>query len=472
MKKQQIILAVVLLGIIGSIAFWSLVDCAPFSPCIWSKPKKDPPLPKVILNFVGPWDSASDWAGIAERFKMYKKSAGIDVIINYRTINDQLNYEDIIREMQFEGNGPNIYSVFNSWVPRYSEKLKPMPAGTMTLEQYRDTYASVAYDDLVIGGEVYALPFYIDTPVLFYNQDKFLNEGYLKPPETWEEFKDYVEKLTVLEDVKVVLDEDEEKDEDEDEDGIITTEKRIKIAGAAIGGGSNVNRSQDILMLLIMQNNIQDNFENLVSFNNKGTFTAIKSYTDFTDPEKRFYTWNEDQMYSIDAFSQRKAAMMINYSHHIKTIKNQTGGTLKFKVAPVPQLDKNFKANYANYWVPVVPKTAPCRSAKKNVDCKALSWEFLNFAAQKENVKLYLNSINKAAANLELAQEQANNFSDMRSVSASQVFTAKSWSRPDDARADKILVEMIDSIITKDEDDKKDIFNAMQTVKGKIIQLN
>lgn len=466
MKKQQIILAVVLLGIVGFIAFWSLLDCAPFSPCIWSKPKKDPPLPRVILSFVGPWDSAANWAGIAERFQKYKRSAGIDVIIEYRTINDQLNYEDIIREMQFEGNGPNIYSVFHSWVPRYSEKLKPMPAGIMTLDQYRDTFASVASNDLIMGGNIYALPFYIDTPILFYNQDKFLNEGYLKPPETWDEFKDYAEKLTILEDVEVIL------DEDKDEDDIITTEKRIKIAGATIGGGSNVNRSQDILLLLIMQNNIQDNFENLVSFDNEGTFTAIKSYTDFTNPEKRFYTWNEDQMYSIDAFSQRKAAMMINYSHHIKTVKNQTGNTLNFKVAPVPQLDKNFKANYASYWVPVVPKTAPCRSAKKRVDCIALSWEFLAFAAQKENAKLYLNSTNKAAANLELAQEQANNFADTRSVSASQVFTAKSWRRPNDAKADKVLVEMIDSIITKDEDNNKNIFNAMQTVKDKIIQLN
>ena len=464
MKKQQIILAVVMLGIVGFIAFWSLVDCAPFSPCIWSKPKKNPPLPKVILSFVGPWDSAADWAGVAEKFQRHKRSAGIDVIVQYRTINDQLNYENIIREMQFEGNGPNIYSVFHTWIQRYSGKLKPMPVGTMTLDQYRNTYASVASDDLVIGGEVYALPFYIDTPILFYNQDKFLNEGYLKPPETWDEFKDYVEELTILEDIEVVL--------DEDEDNITTTEKKIKIAGATIGGGSNVNRSQDILLLLIMQNNIQDNFESLVSFNNEGTFTAIKSYTDFTNPEKRFYTWNEDQMYSIDAFSQRKAAMMINYSHHIETVKNQTGNTLNFKVAPVPQLDRSFKANYASYWVPVVPKTAPCRSAKIGVDCVALSWEFLAFAAQKENVKLYLDSTNKAAANLELAQEQANDFADTRSVSASQVFTAKSWSRSDNARADEVLVEMIDSIITKDEDNNESIFDAMQIVKNRIVQLN
>ena len=462
MKKQQILLFFALIIIIVAFVLLNMVHC--FSEaCPWEREKPEPDLPKVILTFVGPWDSASDWSGIAKRFNQYKKSSGIDVIIQYQTLSDQANYEDIIREMQFEGNGPNIYTIFNNWVPRYTGKLLPMPANMITLRQYQDTFAPVAYDDLVIGGKVYALPFYIDTPILFYNTDRFLNEAYRRPPETWAEFRNYAEKLTVfekkIESENILNDGKTEK----------LDEKKIEIAGAAIGGGSNVNRSQDILMLLVMQNNIKDNVDNLVSFNNRGTLTAIKTYTDFTDPEKRFYTWNEDQMYSIDAFTQRKAAMMINYTHHINTVNSKTGGALKFKVAPVPQLDMDYKVNYASYWVPVVPKTAPCRAAVK-VDCYALSWEFLNFAAQKENARLYLDSTNQAAANLELAAEQANTVNDMRSFSASQVPTAKSWSRSNEGQADKALVEMIDSIISKDE--KVEISNAMNIVKNEIIQLN
>jgi len=481
MTKNQIIIVVTLIVVVIIFFFLNIVHC--FSErCPWEKVPPPKSLPKVILTFVGPWDSAKDWADIAERFNRYKKSAGIDVVIQYKTLPDTLNYEENIREMQFENDGPNIYTIYHSWVPRYAEKLLPMPAGMITLKDYQDTYAKVAFDDLVIGGKVYALPLYIDTPILFYNQDKFFNEGYLRPPATWEEFKDYTEKLTILEEKKesgsglinneAVNETVDIKGVEKDNIGkIIQEEKKIKVAGAAIGGGSNVNRSQDILMLMIMQNNMEENFANQISFNNPGTFTAIKVYTDFTDPAKRFYTWNEDQMYSIDAFSQRKAAMMINYTHHIKTVQKQTGNTLNFKVAPVPQFNKNYKANYASYWVPVVPRTAPCRAAVK-VDCYALSWEFLNFAAQKENVKFYLDSTNTAAANLELAQQQANNFDDMRSVSASQVFTAKSWKRPDENLADKVLKEMINSIITKDKEEKKEIREAMNIAAREIVQLN
>ena len=453
MAKQKIFLIGAIILFIF-LVLWCMIGCPPFKKCPGTRPLPGPPPPRVILKIVGPWDSANDWAGIASRFNQYKRKEGngfLDVIIQYHRISDQFNYEDVIREMQFEGDGPNIYMIFNSWVPKYREKILPAPKTMINLSQFENTFARVTVNDLTTAdGNIYALPFYIDTPALYYNEDRFLNESLLKAPETWDEFKDYVEKLTIL-----------------DEDG------NIEKAGAAFGGGSNINRNQDILILLAMQNNFRrDDAKSLVSFNESGSVSAIKFYTDFTDPTKRFYTWNEDQMYSIDAFTQRKAAMMINYSHHINNVASKTGGTLKFKISPIPQLDKNYKVNYASYWVPVVPKIAPCRSAIGKTDCYDLAWEFLNFAAKKENVKLYLDSTNRAAANLQLAQEQASDFDDIRSVFASQIFTAKSWPHTNDEASDKALVEMIDSIITEDKDKKKTLNEAINIVKGKIRPLD
>ncbi len=445
MTRQRIILiAVVLLLLLTGV--WYITGCPPLKRCPFFKFKKPKPK-KVTLKFVGPWDNASNWSSIISKFNKYKKAEQngfLDVNIVYQKIGDPINYENIIREMQYEGDGPNIFMVFNTWIPKYKGRILPMPKRMMTLSQFKNTFAKVAVTDLTTpDGKIYALPFYIDTLALYYNKDMFLNEGYLKAPESWSEFQDYVEKLTVL-----------------DKEG------NIKRAGAAFGGGTNVNRSQDIIMLLAMQNNALSGEENLISFDNSGTAAAIKFYTDFTNPKKRFYTWNEDQMYSIDAFVQRKAAMMINYSYHIGNVINKTGGTLDFGIAPIPQLDKSKRVNYASYWVPVVAKKAPCRAERgAKVDCYQLAWEFLNFAARKENVKLYLDSVKRAAANLELAKEQSSNFDDMRSVFASQVFTAKSWYHPDDDKSDEVLVKMIDSIITTDQKKKKSIYDAMEEAK-------
>jgi len=460
MAKQKIILIIGILFFI-LITAWYVAGCFPLKKCPGSKPGAGSEPKIVILKFVGPFDTKENWAGIAERFnkfKMQENNGFLNVIIQYEMISDQINYENNVREMQFEGDGPNIFMMFNSWVsrPAYQEKLLPMPKEMMAVLQFENTFVNVAIEDLVLPDletsekRIYALPFYIDTPALYYNTDRFANEGLIKAPETWEEFKNYVEKLTIR-----------------DENG------NIEKAGAAFGGGENVNRSQDIIILLTMQNNFRQNVtENLTSLNNPQGIAAVKFYTDFADPAKRFYTWNEDQMYSIDAFAQRKAAMMINYSHHINNIISKTGGTLDFKIAPIPQLDKNYKVNYASYWVPVVPKIAPCRSADPKVNCYDLAWEFLNFAAKKENAKLYLDSTERAAANLELAKEQSSNYADIRSVFADQVFTAKSWEHPYDKESDKALLEMIDSIITKDETKKQTLTEAIIEAKKKVKSLN
>jgi len=457
MTKQKVFL-IGFISFVLLIVVWYIVGCPLASKCPFVRFQQEEP-PKVILTFVGHSDDDSDWREVFSKFNAYKKmpeNGFLDVIIKYERICNPVcdpgDYEDIVREKQFEDEGPNIFMAPSTWIPRYKDKILPAPKGMMNLAEFENTFARVTKNDLTDEeGNIYALPFYVDTLALYYDNDAFLNENLIKPPADWNEFEKYVERLTIF-----------------DKNGNLIR------AGAAFGGGSNINRSQDILMLLVMQNNIGDEkIENFVSFGNEGSSAAVNFYTDFANPEKRTYTWNEDQIYSIDAFTQKKTAMMINYSHHIENVTDKTSGNLNFKIAPIPQLDENNKVNYANYWVPVVPKKAPCgKEAKTDANCYSLAWEFLDFAAKKENAKLYLDSTEKPAANLELAQEQFTDFNDKRSVFAGQVFTARSWEHPNDLLSDKILVEMINSIITTNERLRENIFEAMLTAARYIDSLN
>lgn len=437
-------------------AAWFIAGCPlwPGEKCPLFRPTK-PAAQKVVLTFTGVYDSQKNWAEIISRFQDYKKrpeNGFLDVVIRYEEIKDTVNYEDIIFKRQFEDKSPHIFMIFNTWLPRYQHRLIPMPKGMMSAGEFESAFARVARGDLISDdGEIYALPFYIDTLALYYNEQMFFNEKLTKPPENWDEFRDYAAKLRAL-----------DKDTG-----------KIEVAGAAFGGGSgNINRNQDILMLLVMQYNAVygDKLPNLASFNtNSQAANAVKFYTDFTDSSKAFYTWNEDQIFSIDAFTNRKAAMMINYSHHIENVLNKTTGTLDFRIAPIPQISENKQINYANYWVPAVSrKSPPCAAAKDSkVDCYTLAWEFLNFAAKKENVKLYLKAANKPAANLELAREQYEDESNVISSFAGQVFTAVSWKHPDTVASDKALADMIDSIIIRDPSKKSAIAEAIAAIRQK-----
>lgn len=457
--KKLILLFIVLF--VFCVAGWYIIGCPGASKCPFVRfMEEDLPQPRSVdLSFIGPFDDKKEWNNIISKFNAYKRrpeNGFLDVQISYERVCNPIctvqDYDEVIKERQFKGNGPNIFMVFHTWIPKYKSEITSIPAGMMNVRQFESVFAKVAADDLIKDGKIYALPLYIDTLALFYNEDKFINERYFSYPKNWDEFRNYVEKLTKL-----------------NKDG------SIRVAGAAVGGGSNVARGQDLLMLLVMQNNMSYDYDNpisnLASFNNSKSESAVRFYTDFANPKKRFYTWSDDQIYSIDAFTQRKAAMMINYSYGIENIKTKTGDTLNFKIAPIPQLNSEIKVNYASYWVSVVPQYAAC-SWGTNIECQNLAWEFLDFVAKKENVELYLNVKNKPAANINIAEKQFLDYDNTRSQFAGQILFAKSWGNVDNAQSDKYLDEMIDSIIATDEEKKKTIKEAMGAIRSEVKGLN
>ncbi len=463
MTKPKIVLIVAILLFIFLVV-WFIIGCPPMKKCPGSKPPKENQ-PNVTLSFVGPFDTQRDWKEVFNKFNAYKKleqNGFLDVTIRYKALS--YDYENEVKKLQYHDEGPNIFMLFNPWLSEYKDDLLPAPQGMISLSQFKKTFAQVTADDFTTSdGKIYSLPLYVDTLALFYNADMLRQAGYTRPPANWDEFRDYVEKLRRF------------KKKESDENIIVQPENgdisQLEIAGATFGAGWNVNRSQDIVILLAMQNNINinRNEQRPLSFTNKGSKDAIKYYTNFTDPNKRFYTWSEDWMYSIDAFTQNKAAMMINYSHMIENIEEKTQGEVNYMIAAVPQLDENYEVNYAEYWSPVVPAKAPCQT-KEKINCYSLAWEFLNFAAKEENAKLYLDETDRPAANLQLARKQRDEYDGARSVFASQVLTAKSWVHPNTEKSDRVLVDMLDYLTGKDLDTKELTINEIIESYGRKIK--
>ena len=101
--------------------------------------------------------------------------------------------------------------------------------------------------------------------------------------------------------------------------------------------------------------------------------------------------------YSIDSFYQGEAAMMINYSHHIDTIKDKTP-YLNFGTSMVPQIKgREINVTYANYWVPTVS------IASENSEW---AWHFLQFLSTKDNASKYLEKSKRPASRRDLIDGQ------------------------------------------------------------------
>jgi len=380
-----------------------------------------------------------------------------NVKINYRKLRFEEYEGELIRALA-EDRGPDIFSVHNTWMKGYTDLISPMPdtvkltyqemkgtlkkelvvalrtEQTLSLRELTDSFVQVvpeyvvypATDAAGTKNRIYGLPLSVDTLALYYNKDILDAAGIPQPPATWEEFQADVVKLTKY-----------------------NANGGIAQSGAAIGTGSNVERSTDILSLLMMQSGAQMSdargqarFAETVSGPSGRSLPsadALRFYTDFANPTKEAYTWDKSFTGSFDAFVAGQTAFFFGYSYHDPLIKARAQ-KLNIGLAPMPQISEDLRAriNYANFWI---------ESVSKKSDNPDWAWDFIQFTAAEENVDSFLSAARKPTALRSLVLKQNEDF-DL-SVFADQVLSAQAWYNGNDATsAEKAMEKMIDSIVS------------------------
>ncbi len=432
--------------------------------CLSSKPKVK--LEPITLTYWRVWESPDVLNQIiADYHRLHP-----NITINCRKLRYE-EYEQTLLEAWAEGRGPDIFSIPADWVTKYSKFIYPLPPKikmvnikysgnalkktakivaeekrTITPDELRQKFVDVVFNDVVRYdpqskmNRIYALPLAIDTLALYYNRDMLDNAGIAKPPTNWEEFKEDVKKLIIQD-----------------------TEGNFIQSGAALGTADNIERSADILSLLMLQNGTKMIKNWRASFNqpletDKSYFPgveALRFYTDFANPAKEVYTWNSEMPNSLDAFIDGKVAFFFGYSYHLPIIQARAP-KLDFGVVPVPQIEGSLKqVNYARYWVETVS------SHSQNKDA---AWDFLQFATTSaKEVKTYLDAAKKPPALRELIDVQLENF-DLAPFTQ-QVLTAQDWYYGKDPLAvEEIFKEMIRMVNQGLLDYKKAINYAVERV--------
>jgi len=405
----------------------------------------------ITLKYWRVYDEEDAFDKIIKKYK----SLHSFVTIEYKKFRFD-EYEKELLNALAEDRGPDIFSIPSTWIAEYQNKIQPMPAQTtmvypvikgtlkkelipelrtvksLTLRELKNNFVDIVYDDVLLkkDGEekVYGLPLYMDTLAMYYNRDLLNNAGITKAPENWnKKFQETVKKLTK-----------------QNNKGLLIQ------SGVGMGGAENIERSADILALLMMQNGAVMSQGNSILFHeippgndrdyNPG-LGALQFYTDFANPAKEVYCWNNNLSSSIDLFTQGNLAMMFGYSYHLPTIKARAP-KLNFGIAKIPQIEGsgNQTKNFANYWVETV-------SAKsKHID---EAWDFVQFATRKEQAKTYLEKTKKPTALKSLVNEQIDDL-EIGSF-AEQVLTAKSWYHGKNAKAaEEAIDEMIELTVQGD----------------------
>ncbi len=362
--------------------------------------------------------------------------------LNYTQI-DPKNYYAALIDALASGQGPDVFYVGNRALPKYKNKIVPLnPAlfPNMTVSNFRDLYPMAAEQDLILGGQIYALPLYLDTMALIYNRDFFDQAGIVAPPKTWDEFQADVAALRQ-----------------------VNQNGQIVRAAAAIGGTEKtVEAGTDLLEFLMLQNGakmVSDNlssasFASGESGSNPG-IAAFNFYLQFANSTSRYYTWNEGQPNSVDSFAAGKTAMIFAYQSALAGIKNKSP-FLNFAVAPMPQLSvSDAVVNYPRYHGLVVSK----QSQNQN-----WGWDFVIYlATNTDSMTMYSGGHPPALRSL-----IAKKMSDLDlGLFARQALTARSWYQVDDAQVDSILNGAIQSVLSGAANSN----TALAQAQGQISQL-
>lgn len=404
------------------------------------------------LEIWGLFDNQDAFTSVIDNYKKINPNISE---ISYRKLSQDTYKKDLLEALA-SGQGPDIIMIQNNWLPSFGDKIIPAPPTVLTEQKFRNDFVDVAANDFIAQGKIYAVPLSVDTLGLYYNKDLFNEAGITAPPVNWSEFIDDVRKLTRV-----------------DKEG------EIMRSGAAIGTAYNINRSTDILNLLMLQNGTtmadsfsrQAMFDQLVKNGDESIFpgeNALNFYTQFAKNNSSIYCWNPRMHYSVDAFAEGKAAMMFNYSWHIDTIAAKAP-KLNFAVAPVPQLPNMPAVNYANYWGYAVAKnktTDPKQPLVTNDVRVGEAWSFLKFLAAKPDTAInvstnvagmqkptgatfdptvnYLEKTRKPSARKDLIEIQKND--SKVGIFAAQNLFAKSWYETDPDSIEAIFADMIDKV--------------------------
>lgn len=401
-------------------------------------PKKERCKP-AALEIWGVYDESEVFTDL---IKIYQKQNKC-VSIKYEKKNFA-DYEEGLINAFASDKEPDIWLIHNTWLAKHKDKIKELPEILLSFNSFRETFVDGVEKDLSENNKVYGLPLYVDTLALYYNKDFFNTAGITSPPETWDDLIEDLDKLTRK-----------------------NQWGAIERAGIALGIAENINRSTDILALLMLQNGtkmVSDDkksatFDEGIS-SEQGFYyagqEALRFYTDFANPSKRTYTWNKQMPYSVDAFIEGKTAMMINYSHHIATIKSRAP-YLSFGITPMPQIKgRQFDINYANYWAFTV---------SKNTKASDEAWKFIIYLTNKENAQKYLEKTKRPASRRDLIDWQKNDLE--LGVFAKQSLTAKNWYQIDNNKIETILAEAIDSVILG----RASVSKALETAASQVTLL-
>jgi multiple sugar transport system substrate-binding protein len=237
-------------------------------------------------------------------------------------------YDSDLLNAMASGSGPDLFLVSQDNLYSFSNKITTIPYSDVSQAEFTNSFIDEGQLFLTQSGEL-ALPFSIDPLVMYWNRSLYATAGVAEPPQYWNDFLTLAPKITSLD-----------------------ASSNVGQAAVALGTWQNITNAKAILSALFMQAGdtitAQNSAGQVVSVFGQTPAnapanpaeSALRFYTEFANPSKTSYSWNDSLAQSSDAFVNGNLATYFGFASEYSTIAARNPN-LSFGVGVLPQLQGN-----------------------------------------------------------------------------------------------------------------------------------
>ncbi len=259
------------------------------------------------------------------------------------------DFDSLLTTSIASGNGPDLILIPQTHLASLQSVITPIPYTSFPKRDFLNAFADIATIYLSPNG-IYGIPLVVDPLILYYNRSLLSSAGLAQAPSTWDELSGLVPIFTKKTDTGVL--------------------SQVLIP---FGTYSNVHNATAILSTLFLQAGIPivthassgmliSNLLHQAGVSGASSANAsslgiqvLGFYTQFTDPTKTTYDWNDTLPDSQQMFLAGNSALYIGYVSEAKFFA-QANPNLSFDVAPIPQSSvSKIKTVYAKVYAFSLP---------------------------------------------------------------------------------------------------------------------
>lgn len=351
----------------------------------------------------------------------YKQTYNIDFKLTY-TYKSLDTIDSELVEAIATGKSPDIILIPHTLEKRYLDKVIKMTS--VTERTFKDTF--------IEGSEIYvqtdglfALPFFVDPMVMYWNRDMFSSASVAKVPSLWTEFPLLAEKLSVSD-----------------------VNANLTKSLAPLGEFRNVTNAKAFLSTIIMQAGSpivtwdQGLLKSRLDYRSPTdvltpAVSALQFFTDYSNPKKVVYSWNRALPESKLAFLSEDLAIYFGFASEYLDIKEKNPN-LNFDVAIMPQVaDAKTKITYGEIYGFSILRNSP----------NALpAFNLISLLVGRDSVNSFLEVMPVSPARRDLISIGVDN--PIKTIFYNSALISRAWMDPDSKKTDQIFQDMVENITT------------------------